>query len=124
MKGEMVRAHCTNSTSKPFHNDEWVKVELEVLGSEHVRHRVDGQLVLEYEKPMIGGGVATGFDPAIKKDGTVLSEGYIALQSESQPVEFRKVELLNLSGCMDPKASNYKSYYVHREDGNCVFAKR
>ena len=69
---------------------------------------------------MIGGGVANGFDPAIKKDGTVLEDGYIALQSESQPVEFRRVELLNLSGCMNPKAKNYRSYYVHRDDAGCV----
>ena len=58
--------------------------------------------VLEYQKPMIGGGVANGYDPAIKKDGTILDDGYIALQAESQPVEFRNVRLLNLSGCMDP----------------------
>jgi hypothetical protein len=32
-----------------------------------------------------------------------LSEGYIALQAESHPTEFRKVELLNLVGCMDKK---------------------
>ena len=121
MKGEMVKAHCTSSTSKAYHNDEWVRVEVEVLGSEHVRHYIDGQVVLEYEKPMIGGGVANGFDPAIKKDGTVLNEGYIGLQSESQPVEFRKVELLNLAGCMDSKAKNYKSYYVQREDKQCVY---
>jgi hypothetical protein len=121
VKGEMVKAHCTNSTSKAYHNDEWVRVEVEVLGSEHVRHYIDGQVVLEYEKPMIGGGVANRFDPAIKKDGTVLSEGYIGLQSESQPVEFRKVELLNLAGCMDPKAKNYKSYFVQREDKKCVY---
>jgi hypothetical protein len=121
MKGEMVRVHCTNSTSKPYRNDEWVTVEVEVLGGERVRHLIDGQVVLEYEKPMIGGGVANGFDPAIKKDGTVLTEGYIGLQSESQPVEFRKVELLNLSGCMDPKAKNYKSYFVHRDDKGCAY---
>jgi hypothetical protein len=121
MKGEMVKAHCTNSTSKAFHNDEWVSVELEVLGAGKVTHRVDGQVVLEYEKPMIGGGVANGFDPAIKKDGTVLSEGYIGMQSESQPVDFRKIELLNLAGCMDSKAKNFKSYYVQREDRKCVY---
>jgi len=34
-----------------------------------------------------------------------LTEGYIALQGESHPTEFRKVELLNLKGCMDPKAA-------------------
>jgi hypothetical protein len=121
MKGEMVKAHCTNSTSKAFHNDEWVTVELEVLGSGKVTHRVDGQVVLEYETPMIGGGVANGFDPAIKKDGTVLSEGFIGMQSESQPVDFRKIELLNLAGCMDPKAKNFKSYYVQREYRRCVY---
>ena len=121
MKGEMVKAHCTNSASKAFHNDEWVSVELEVLGAGKVTHRVDGQVVLEYEKPMIGGGVANGFDSAIKKDGTVLSEGYIGMQSESQPVDFRKIELLNLAGCMDSKAKNFKSYYVQREDRKCVY---
>jgi hypothetical protein len=121
MKGEMVKAHCTNSTSKAYHNDEWVTVEVEVLGGEHVRHRIDGQVVLEYDKPSIGGGVANGYDPAIKKDGTVLTEGYLGLQSESQPVEFRRVELLNLAGCMDPKAKNFKSYFVHRDDKRCVY---
>ncbi|MEZ5354837.1 MAG: DUF1080 domain-containing protein [Bryobacteraceae bacterium] len=119
--GEMVKAHCTNSTSKIYKDDEWVSVELEVLGADHVRHRAGGDLVLEYERPMIGGGVAAGFDPKYKRDGMVLTEGYIGLQSESQPVEFRRVELLNLSGCMNPKAANFKSYYVHRDDTGCVF---
>ena len=119
--GEMVKAHCTNSTSKVYKNDEWVAVELEVLGSGFVRQIVEGQLVLLYEKPMIGGGVANGFDPAFKKDGTVLSEGYIALQAESQPVEFKDVELLNLTGCMDQKAKNFKTYNVNRDDSKCVY---
>lgn len=118
--GEMVKAHCTNSTSKVYGNDEWVPIELEVLGGGRVRHFVDGVLVLEYEKPMIGGGVANRFDPAYKVDGTLLTEGYLGLQSESQPVEFRNVRLLNLSGCMNPKARNYKAYHVHRDDSACV----
>lgn len=121
MKGVMVATHCTNSRSRVYRDDEWVTVELEVLGAERVRHTIDGQSVLEYEKPMIGGGVVSGFDPAIKKDGTVLTEGYIGLQSESQPVEFRRVELLSLSGCMNPKAANYRSYTVHRDDAQCIF---
>ena len=52
-----------------------------------------------------------GYDPAVKKDGQLLSGGSISLQSESHPVEFRKVELLNLVGCTDKKAKNYKPYY-------------
>lgn len=124
MKGEMVKAHCTNSTSRIYRGDGWVKVEVEVLGSERVRHIIDGQTVLQYEKPQIGGGVAHGFNPEIKKDGTILNDGYIGLQSESQPVDFRNVKLLNLSGCMDAKASNFKRYFVHRDDTTCIFKPR
>jgi hypothetical protein len=120
MKGEMVKAHCTNSTSKIYGNDEWVAVEVEVLGSERVRHLIDGQSVLQYEKPMIGGGVANGFDPAIKKDGTVLDSGYIGLQAESQPVEFRNIRLLNLSGCSKPGSPAYRAYFVHADDTRCT----
>jgi hypothetical protein len=120
MKGEMVKAHCTNSTSRIYGNDEWVAVEVEVLGSERVRHLIDGQTVLQYESPTIGGGVANGFDPAVKKDGKVLEDGYIGLQAESQPVEFRNVRLLNLSGCMDPASPAYRSYVVHRDDARCT----
>jgi 3-keto-disaccharide hydrolase len=119
MKGAMVKPHCVNSTSKVYGNDDWVAVEVEVLGSEHVRHLIDRQVVLEYETPTIGGGVATGFDPAIKKDGTVLADGYIGLQAESQPVEFRNIKLLNLSGCMDPKSPKYRAYVAHRDDTKC-----
>lgn len=119
MKGEMVKAHCTNSTSKIYGNNDWVKVEVEVRGNESVRHLIDGVNVLEYQKPMIGGGVANGWDPAIKKDGTILSDGYIGLQAESQPVEFRNIRLLNLSGCMDQKSPAYRAYFVHRDDSRC-----
>jgi hypothetical protein len=119
MKGEMVKAHCTNSTSKIYRGSDWIKVEVEVLGSERVRHLIDGQVVLQYEKPQIGGGVANGWDPAIKKDGTILDSGYIGLQAESQPVDFRNIKLLNLSGCMDPKSPDFKAYFVNRDDSKC-----
>jgi len=115
-----VKAHCTNSTSKRYGNDEWVKVEVEVLGGERVRHWIAGQNVLEYEKPSIGGGVANRFDPAIKQDGKLLTEGYIGLQAESQPVEFRSIRLLNLSGCMEKKSPAFRDYFVHADNSKCV----
>ena len=92
----MVRAHCTNSTSRIYRGDEWVRVEIEVRGGDRLVHRVDGQTVLEYERPQIGGGTVTNFDPAVKKDGTPLTEGFIAIQGESHPTEFRKIELREL----------------------------
>jgi hypothetical protein len=57
----------------------------------------------------------------VKKDGTLLKEGYISLQSESHPIEFRKVELLDLAGCTDPKASNFKTYYVKSDNTRCHY---
>jgi hypothetical protein len=121
MNGQMVKAHCTNSSSRKYTVDDgWVAIELEVLGGDNVRHLIDGKTVLEYQKPSIGGGVANGWDPAVKKDGTLLTEGYIALQAESQPVEFRNIKLLNLSGCMDPKSKAYRKYFVHRDDAQCA----
>mgnify|MGYP000372923758 CR=1 FL=1 len=123
MKGAMVKAHCTNSTSKILRGEGWVKVEVEVLGSKRVRHFVEGEQVLQYEDPQIGGGVANRFDPAVKVDGKVLSEGYIGLQSESHPVEFRNIRLLQLKGCMNPKAKNFKKQYVEPDEAACVFGR-
>jgi imidazolonepropionase-like amidohydrolase len=121
MDGKLFTSHCLNSSSKTYDGDQWVRVEVEVLGDASVRHMIDGETVLSYEKPQIGGGNVTNYDPAMKKDKQLLSEGYIALQSESHPVEFRKVELLNLVGCRDPKASNYRSYFVKADNSSCRY---
>jgi hypothetical protein len=119
MKGVMVRGHCTNSTSAIYRGDTWVRVEVEVHGGERVTHRIDGQTVLEYEMLQIGGGAVSNFDPAVKKDGAPLTRGYIAIQGESHPTEFRKIELLNLSGCMNPQSPAFRSYFVDRDDSRC-----
>ncbi|MGH9838641.1 MAG: 3-keto-disaccharide hydrolase [Blastocatellia bacterium] len=124
MNGKLFTPHCVNSTSKTYDGDQWVRVEVEVLGSERIRHTIEGQTVLAYEKPQIGGGNIANHDPAAKKDGMLLEEGYISLQSESHPIEFRKVELLNLMGCMDAKASNYKSYYVKADNAKCRYDRK
>lgn len=121
MGGKLITTHCINSSSKTYDGDQWVRVEAEVLGDTKVTHKVNGEVVLTYEKPQIGGGTVTNYDPSVKKDGTLLSEGYIALQSESHPTEFRKVELLNLVGCTDKKAVNYKSYFVKSDNTKCKY---
>jgi Domain of Unknown Function (DUF1080) len=115
----MVKGHCTNSKSSTYAGDVWVRVEAEIRGGERITHRIDGQTVLEYDRPTIGGGEVTNFDPAVKVDGTLLTGGYIAIQGESHPTEFRKIELLNLSGCMDPKSPRYKPYFVHDDRAAC-----
>jgi hypothetical protein len=96
MKGKLFTSHCVNSTSKTFHGDQWVRVEVLVLGDSLVKHIVQGDTVLTYEKPQIGDGNVSNYDPKQKIDGKPLTKGYISLQSESHPVEFRKVELVDL----------------------------
>jgi hypothetical protein len=119
--GKLFTTHCLNSTAKTINGDQWVRVEAMVLGASIIEHRVDGEKVLSYEMPQIGGGSVSNYDPKVKIDGQLLTEGWISLQSESHPVEFRKVELLNLAGCMDPKASNYKTYFVKAENSQCRY---
>jgi len=67
-----------------------------VHGDSLVQHIINGDTVLQYSKPQIGGGVANRFDPAVKQNGKILSSGYIALQSEGQPIDFRKIEIKEL----------------------------
>jgi len=98
-----------------------VHAEFLVLADTLIRHSVEGEVVLEYTHPEIGGGQVNNFDPKIKVDGTPLKEGFISLQAESHPVEFRKVELLNLKGCKDPKAKNFKSYYTKSDNSLCRY---
>ena len=109
------------AVSKTFDGDQWVRAEVIVLGSGPITHIVNGETVLEYSLPQYGGLAVNDFDPAAKPDGELIEGGYLALQSESHPIEFRKVELLNLAGCMDRKARNYKSYYVKSERTQCQY---
>ena len=92
---ELVTRHCISSSSKTYHGDQWVTVEMIFRGDEIIHHVVNGDTVLTYTKPQIGGNnIPEGFP---LKEGTPLKEGYIAIQAESHPTEFRVIELLDLS---------------------------
>jgi hypothetical protein len=132
MNGSLQTDHCINSSSKTYHGEQWVKGIIEVYGDSLVRHIINGDTVLTYSNLQIGGGFVnqtlnwtTGYITDslfwIKKDGTPLVEGYIALQAESQPIDFRRIELLNLAGCMDPAAKNYKDYYIKADNSKCKY---
>jgi hypothetical protein len=123
LNDKLFTTHCLNSKSQTYHGDQWVRVEVEVHGDGTVKHIIDGQPVIAYEMPQIGGGSVTNYDPQVKRDGMLLRGGSISLQSESHPVEFRKVELLNLAGCMDPKAANYKPWYIKAENAGCRYTQ-
>lgn len=121
LNGRLHTPHCTDSRSRTFDGDQWVRVAVVVHGGEVIRHLVEGEPVLEYSNPQIGGGEAAPVDPAVKVDGTPLTGGYIALQAETAPIDFRRVELLNLEGCTDPKAATYRPYVVRSNAAACGY---
>ena len=96
-EGKMYEGHCLNSTSKTYDKDRWVRAELIVLGDSLITHIIEGDTVLQYTNPTMGGGVVQGFDSAVWKPGLPLTSGYIALQSEGQPIDFRNIEIMELS---------------------------
>lgn len=118
-QGRIDPRHCISSTSQTYDGDQWVRAEAIVLGDSLITHLINADTVLQYTQPQIGGGVVENYDPAQWQDGKLLTEGYIALQSEGQPIDFRNVQLLNLEGCMDPDAANYKSYFVKSDPDAC-----
>ncbi|MBL8889058.1 MAG: DUF1080 domain-containing protein [Planctomycetaceae bacterium] len=97
LNGKLFLPHCTSSKSKTYHGEQWVTVEVEVRGGKTIKHLIDGEVVLEYSEPQLDDR-----DPGAKqliekrKGEKLLTEGFIAIQAESAPTQFRKIELLPL----------------------------
>lgn len=83
MNVEVITSHCTNSNSKTYHGDQWVRVEVLVLNDSLFTHFVNGEKVMSYTKPQT-------------EEGKLIQSGSISLQSESHPTDFRRVEIVNL----------------------------
>lgn len=132
INGELSMDHCVNSTSKTYNGDQWVSMTVLVLGDSIVKHIVESDTVLTYTKVEVGGGFVSkdydfksahidNVDYWQKLQNTPLATGYIALQAESHPIDFKNIELLNLEGCTDKKAKNYKSYYLKSDNKQCKY---
>ncbi|MFK7789758.1 MAG: DUF1080 domain-containing protein [Phycisphaeraceae bacterium] len=97
-EGKLDRRHCINSTSKTIYGDQWVALEMEVHGNDKMIFRVDGKDVFALEQPQLDVNDKRD-DYAAKKlieargGVTQLSDGYIALQAEGAPVQFRNIRI-------------------------------
>jgi len=60
-------------------------MKLIVIGGAHITHIVNGENVLEYSLPQIGGGMVANLDPKAKPDGELLSGGYLAFLGRISP---------------------------------------
>jgi hypothetical protein len=113
MEDSLRQEHCISSSSKTYHGDQWVSALVEVYGDSLIRHIIEGDTVLTYTKPIIGGGFVSdthnwqaahieNFQYWLDRDNTPLNKGYISLQAESHPIDFKSIELLDLKGLSHP----------------------
>ena len=91
----MKLQHCISSKSRTYHGEQWVTAEIEVRGNKVIRHILDGEVVLEYNQPQLDPRDKSAA-PLIRDKQLMLSGGTISLQSESHPIDFRKVEIMLL----------------------------
>ena len=147
--GELIDPHMSQIASLICREEsvlcgkDWFNAAFEILDDqvEIIWHKQEGDLiekdtVLQYQSPQIGGGftnpklgdqdwtsrgVIQSKDHWISNEGKLLTQGYISLQAESHPIDFKNIRLLDLCGCSDPKAKNYKSYYIKVDNSLCVY---
>ena len=94
INGKKAKYHCINSSSKTYNNDDWVNVEVIVYSDSIIHHLVEGDTVLTYSNLRVGGGeIPKNYSSRL---GEILDEGYISLQSEGHPVEFREIKIKEL----------------------------
>lgn len=91
MEGKLITDHCINSSSETIYDDSWVDVEVVVDST--IIHKINGKEVMVYANPIIGGE----YNTFTEKEGEQVTQGYISLQSESHPIEFRNIEILELN---------------------------
>lgn len=94
--GELVTRHCINSSSSTFHGDQWVTMEVEVIGSESVKQWINDELVFELTLPQLDPRDENAQKLVVDENNLLISRGYVSLQAESHPVHFRNIEVMEL----------------------------
>ena len=99
--GVQAKDHCTPPVNGPtIANGTWTKLELEVLPNGEVFQKINGAVVQHYAGLTYDpkDTVAPGAQAYLAAHGDApITEGYIALQSEGHPVEFKDIEIQELT---------------------------
>lgn len=127
--GSASAAHCYSANTAPRPKPgEWTWVSASVLGDSIVRHYLGatptGTPVLTYWRAVYLSGGISNPPSNLPANGTPLKEGYIAIQAETHPYDFRKIEVLDLEGCLDKSKPAYRSYFVKSKPGACDVTTR
>ncbi|MFX0555650.1 3-keto-disaccharide hydrolase [Maribacter sp. CXY002] len=91
--GERSDLFCNPAkVGKTFHGDQWVTIEIDVKDGK-MKHFVNGEEIMSYANPIYD--TKNEFAQAFIQEGdSTVKSGYISLQSNSHPIDFKKIELL------------------------------
>lgn len=123
--GSVNTAHCTSAATgaraKP--GGDWTWVSASVMGDSIIRFYLGpsptGTPVMTFYRPVYYAGNVSNPPANTPANGTPLKEGYISIQAETYPYKFRKIQVLDLEGCMDISKPAYRSYFVKSKAGAC-----
>jgi hypothetical protein len=99
MNGQLVTEHCNPAKAPVRPDGEWVRFEVEVKPDGTVTHFVNGEPAIIYSGVQLDPEARMADSkPLIAAAGGRLEidGGYIALQSEGSPIEFRNIEIIEL----------------------------
>ncbi len=122
--GSRNNDHCYSaSNNERPGSGEWAWASFLVLGDSIIRH-YNGPSVTEnpditYYRPVQASNSGAGGVTINITDNEPITEGYIVIQAESHPFRFRTIEVVDLVGCKDETAANYKSYVVKHDESLC-----
>ena len=89
--GLKVSQHCFNSNSATYYSDKWVHVEMIVYSDSIIHHVINSDTVLSYTNIKVGGEfIPDNFKESI---GKPLKKGFISLQSEGHPIQFKNIKI-------------------------------
>lgn len=93
INGKKNESFCTPpSVKRTFHGDQWVTLEIDVKDGK-VAHFVNGEEILRFENPKYNPTHELG-KTFIANGNDVVRDGFVSLQSNSHPIDFRKIEIM------------------------------
>ena len=93
INGKRNTSNCTTPfVKRTFNGDEWITAEIDVRGGK-ITHFVNGEEIIQFQNPRYDSvnSIAKNF---IVGGNDLVKDGYISLQSNSHPMDFRKIEIM------------------------------
>ncbi len=91
--GKRNASYCTlPAVKRTFHGDQWVTAEIDISNGK-ITHYVNGEQIIQFKNPHYDSTHSIGKSFIIEGNDLV-KDGYISLQSNSHPMDFRRIEIM------------------------------